>query len=90
MRFQNIEMADISKPKPGVGGPKGPQFGSPDRGGGVAVIAKPVTKKKTKRKSETEYESSWRVLLHNDDVHTFDYVTGAIVKVRNVTIYNDM
>lgn len=76
-----IQMADISKPRPGIGGPKGPQFGESDRGGGVAVITKPVTKKKTKRKSQTELEPSWRVLLHNDDVHTFDYVTGAIVKV---------
>lgn len=74
-------MADISKPRPGVGGPKGPQFSSPDSGGGVAVITKPDTKQKTKRKAQTEHEPSWRVLLHNDDVHTFDYVTGAIVKV---------
>lgn len=74
-------MADISKPVPGIGGPKGPEFGS-DKGGGVAVITKPTTKQKTKRKSETEREPSWRVLLHNDDVHTFQYVTGAIVKVR--------
>lgn len=74
-------MADISKPKPGVGGPKGPAFGESDRGGGVAVITKPTTKKKVKRQSKTEHEPAWRVLLHNDDVHTFDYVTGAIVKV---------
>ncbi|PXF48789.1 ATP-dependent Clp protease adapter protein ClpS [Gracilariopsis chorda] len=79
--MSTIQMADISKPRPGIGGPKGPQFGDSDRGGGVAVITKPVTKKKTKRKSQTQYEPSWRVLLHNDDVHTFDYVTGAIVKV---------
>eukprot|EP00177_Eucheuma_denticulatum_P002034 GFKZ01003642.1.p1 GENE.GFKZ01003642.1~~GFKZ01003642.1.p1 ORF type:complete len:176 (+),score=19.80 GFKZ01003642.1:297-824(+) len=72
-------MADISKPRPGIGR-RGPEFGS-DRGGGVAVITKPDTKKKTKRKSQTEFEQSWRVLLHNDDVHTFEYVTGAIVKV---------
>jgi len=51
------------------------------RGGGTAVITKPGTRQKTKRKSKTEHEPSWRVLLHNDDVHTFDYVTGAIVKV---------
>lgn len=78
-------MADISKPRPGIGGPKGPQFGS-DTGGGVAVITKPTTKQKTKRKSKTEHEPSWRVLLHNDDVHTFDYVTGAIVKVRHLLL----
>lgn len=75
-----IDMADISKPRPGVGGPKGPQFGS-DSGGGVAVITKPTTKQKTKRKEKTEHEPTWRVLLHNDELHTFDYVTGAIVKV---------
>lgn len=78
----HVMMADISKPRPGVGGPKGPQFAAPDSGGGgVAVITKPTTKQKTKRKEKTEHEPSWRVLLHNDDVHTFDYVTGAIVKV---------
>lgn len=77
-------MADISKPRPGVSGPKqGPSFGS-DSGGGVAVITKPDTRQETKRKSKTEKEPSWRVLLHNDDVHTFDYVTGAIVKVRAI------
>lgn len=79
-----VAMADISKGTPGVGGKKsGPQFGAaPDRGGGVAVITRPGTKAKTARKSKTEKEPIWRVLLHNDDVHTFDYVTGAIVKVR--------
>lgn len=77
-----VGMADISKPRPGVGGPKGPQFDSgKGGGGGVAVITKPTTKQKVKRQSKTEHEPSWRVLLHNDDVHTFDYVTGAIVKV---------
>lgn len=73
-------MADISKPRPGIG-KRGPEFGS-DKGGGVAVITKPDTKRETKKKAKTEREPSWRVLLHNDDVHTFDYVTGAIVKVR--------
>lgn len=78
-------MADISKPRPGVGGPKrGLEFGAPDKGGGVAVITKPDIKQKTKRKEKTEKEPSWRVLLHNDDVHTFDYVTGAIVKVSQI------
>jgi ATP-dependent Clp protease adapter protein ClpS len=78
------KMADIGKAKPGVGGKKGgPEFGSGDRGGGggVAVITRPKVDKKLQRKSKTEKEPNWRVLLHNDDVHTFDYVTGAIVKV---------
>ncbi len=76
----------ISRPKPGIG-KGGVQLQPPDRGGGgVAVITKPGTRQKTKRKSKTEYEPSWRVLLHNDDVHTFDYVTGAIVKVRRAPL----
>lgn len=74
-------MADIGKSKPNIGGPKGPEFGTDKRGGGVATITKPSVKQKTKRKSKTEHEPSWRVLLHNDELHTFDYVTGAIVKV---------
>jgi ATP-dependent Clp protease adapter protein ClpS len=73
-------MADISKGKPGIGGKKGLELDT-GGGGGVAVITKPRVDKKTARKSKTEKEPSWRVLLHNDDVHTFDYVTGAIVKV---------
>lgn len=79
---RTICMADISKGAPGIGGPKTPEFGTPDRGGGVAVITKPTTKPKTRRKEKTEHEASWRVLLHNDELHTFDYVTGAIVKVN--------
>ncbi len=65
---------------PGIG-KGGVQLDTGGSGGGVAVITKPDTRQKTKRKSKTEHEPSWRVLLHNDDVHTFDYVTGAIVKV---------
>lgn len=72
-------MADVSKPKPNIG-KGGVQFDT-GKGGGVATITRPDTKKKTKRRSKTEREPSWRVLLHNDDVHTFEYVTGAIVKV---------
>lgn len=78
-----VTRMQISRPKPGIG--KGGVSLDPDSGrggGGVAVITKPVVKKKTQRKSKTEHEPTWRVLLHNDDVHTFDYVTGAIVKVR--------
>lgn len=72
----------INRPKPDIG-KRGASL-EPDsgRGGGVAVITKPAVKSKTERKSKTEHEPTWRVLLHNDDVHTFDYVTGAIVKVR--------
>lgn len=72
-------MADISKSNPGIG-KKGLELDK-GTGGGVAVITRPRVDKKTAKKSKTEREPSWRVLLHNDDVHTFDYVTGAIVKV---------
>ena len=52
----------------------------------VIEVAKPKVDKVTKRKEKTEKESNWRVLLHNDDIHTFDYVTMSIVKVvRTVT-----
>lgn len=79
----------ISRPKPGIG-KGGVQLQPPDRGGGgVAVITKPGTRQKTARKSKTEREPSWRVLLHNDDVHTFDYVTGAIVKVRYDALFHN-
>lgn len=62
-------------------GQKGPLQTDGGKGGGVAVITRPRVDKATARKSKTEKEPSWRVLLHNDDVHTFDYVTGAIVAV---------
>ena len=31
-------------------------------------------------KEQVDKDNGWRVLLHNDDVHTFDYVNQAIVK----------
>lgn len=38
------------------------------------------------KKEAVDKEPIWRVLLHNDDVHTFDYVIDTIVKVvRTVT-----
>lgn len=38
------------------------------------------------KKESVDKEPIWRVLLHNDDVHTFDYVIDTIVKVvRTVT-----
>lgn len=66
--------ADISKGPPGggVGGKKNPMELDSGKGGGVAVITRPRVDKKTERKSKTEKEPSWRVLLHNDDVHTFE------------------
>lgn len=81
--FDEVRSADISKGPPGggVGGKKNPMELDSGKGGGVAVITRPRVDKKSERKSKTEKEPTWRVLLHNDDVHTFDYVTGAIVAV---------
>lgn len=71
----------ISRPKPGIG-KGGVELRPTERGGGgVVTIVRPDVRKETQKKEKTEREPTWRVLLHNDEVHTFDYVTGAIVKV---------
>jgi len=49
--------------------------------GKSATIARPKPKPKNKRKEDVDKEPMWRVLLHNDDVHTWDYVIFAIVSV---------
>mmetsp|Transcript_21593 Transcript_21593/g.40650 ORF Transcript_21593/g.40650 Transcript_21593/m.40650 type:complete len:164 (-) Transcript_21593:219-710(-) len=46
---------------------------------GIAVIEK--VDRKTQMKEQFEKEKWWRVLLHNDDIHTFEYVTNCLVKV---------
>lgn len=35
----------------------------------------------TKTKDKLDLEGYWRLLLHNDDVHTFEYVTYMIMKI---------
>ena len=76
----NVRVAgDVVMQQEGGGG-EGAREGEKQRGR-TAVIAKPKPKAKSKRKEEVENEPSWRVLLHNDDVHTFDYVSMAIVRV---------
>ena len=42
--------------------------------GKSAVIARPKPKPKNLKKEDVEKQPMWRVLLHNDDVHTWDYV----------------
>lgn len=34
----------------------------------------------TENKEELAKEQWWRVILHNDEIHTFDYVTSSIIK----------
>lgn len=47
----------------------------------LATIDRVKPDTETVRKEKVENEPIWRVLLHNDDVHTFDYCTMSIVKV---------
>eukprot|EP00310_Coccolithus_braarudii_P019818 CAMPEP_0183337352 /NCGR_PEP_ID=MMETSP0164_2-20130417/5019_1 /TAXON_ID=221442 /ORGANISM="Coccolithus pelagicus ssp braarudi, Strain PLY182g" /LENGTH=143 /DNA_ID=CAMNT_0025507025 /DNA_START=193 /DNA_END=624 /DNA_ORIENTATION=- len=70
-----ILMADTDGGDGGMGGEGERQRGR------TAVIARPKPVTKERSKEEVENEPSWRVLLHNDDVHTFDYVTMAITNV---------
>jgi ATP-dependent Clp protease adapter protein ClpS len=46
---------------------------------GVSTILK--EKVETKQKEDLKDEDQWRVLLHNDEVHTFQYVVQSLVKV---------
>ena len=46
---------------------------------GLSTIT--IDKVKTEEKEDIKDESEWRVLLHNDEVHTFEYVVGSLVKV---------
>mmetsp|Transcript_13997 Transcript_13997/g.28390 ORF Transcript_13997/g.28390 Transcript_13997/m.28390 type:complete len:171 (+) Transcript_13997:44-556(+) len=54
--------------------------------GRSTTIARPKAVPVSKNKEEVDKEGEWKVLLHNDDVHTFDYVNMAICKtVATVT-----
>jgi len=64
----------------GVRMQEGERQGKTSRGR-TAVIQRPKPKPKNENREDVDKEASWRVLLHNDDVHTFDYVSMAIVKV---------
>lgn len=50
--------------------------------GGVKVGVKEREDTKLSPKEKEKYEVEWRVLLHNDDIHTFDYVTRQLSEVR--------
>jgi ATP-dependent Clp protease adapter protein ClpS len=99
--LRSLKMADIGRKGPGkiggkpaefapgtgAGAPGGDESGEREReGGGVAVITK--TKPAVREKEKTAKEPMWRVLLHNDNIHTFDYVTHTLVKVvKTLTRY---
>ncbi|KAJ1622684.1 ribosomal protein L7/L12, C-terminal/adaptor protein ClpS-like protein [Pavlovales sp. CCMP2436] len=46
----------------------------------LQTIEKTEEKTELQRKEKTEMDKIWRVILHNDDVHTFEYCTMAICK----------
>eukprot|EP00929_Paragymnodinium_shiwhaense_P121124 TRINITY_DN93254_c0_g1_i1.p1 TRINITY_DN93254_c0_g1~~TRINITY_DN93254_c0_g1_i1.p1 ORF type:complete len:232 (+),score=45.71 TRINITY_DN93254_c0_g1_i1:74-769(+) len=52
------------------------QPGMPDAG--IALITR--EDRKTEMKAQFDKEKWWRVLLHNDDIHTFEYVTGCLTR----------
>ena len=61
------------------------------KGTGVQVITKDRVKESVdedvEAKEDLSNEEFWRVILHNDEIHTFDYVTMSITKVvRTVTM----
>jgi len=68
--------------KDGGGGGEGPRQDT-NKGAGVQTITieKTTTEVETDTKIELTEEGWWRVLLHNDEIHTFEYVVEAIVKV---------
>ena len=63
----------------GGGGAKGEK--ETKKKGKVAVKDKLDEEVVAKAKEKITNESMWRVLLHNDEIHTFDYVTHSIVKI---------
>lgn len=49
---------------------------------GVKVGVKEKEAVKVSPKEKERFEVEWRVLLHNDEVHTFDYVSRKLAEVR--------
>lgn len=50
--------------------------GKPGTGGDVVE----VTKKDVSEETDTEINAPWRVILYDDDIHTFDEVISQIIK----------
>lgn len=51
--------------------------------GGVAVVSAP-TRKPTAPQRKPKQLPPYKVLLHNDDVNTFEHVIGAILKLTTI------
>lgn len=49
---------------------------------GVKVGVKEKEAVKVSPKEKERFEVEWRVLLHNDEVHTFDYVSRKLAEVK--------
>lgn len=49
---------------------------------GVKVGVKEKEAVKVSPKEKERFEVEWRVLLHNDEVHTFDYVSRKLAEVN--------
>jgi len=61
------------------GGGGGNRERSKSKKRGLTTIT--IDKVKAEEKEDIKDESEWRVLLHNDEVHTFEYVVESLVKV---------
>ncbi len=61
-----------------AGGGKGTERERSTKKGLSTIVKERV---ETKQKEDIKEEEMWRVLLHNDEVHTFQYVTQSLVKV---------
>ena len=65
---------------------EGDQGGGERQRGRTAVVQRPKAEPKEMSKEDVSNEPMWRLLIHNDDVHTWDYVIFAIVSVvQNVS-----
>jgi ATP-dependent Clp protease adapter protein ClpS len=48
---------------------------------GTSVITKDRDETETDMEEDIDKEEMWRVILHNDEVHTFNYVISSLIKV---------
>jgi ATP-dependent Clp protease adaptor protein ClpS len=61
---------------------------APDEQESKGVSTIPKGKTETKVEKDKEKEGMWRVVLHNDEVHTFDYVVRSLTKVIGTLDHN--